>query len=144
MEPSNDSTAPSRGSRGPECTFGPLTAWDVDGCGETIGHTPFRDRATEATARYSSVSAVNKLQTGLLATYATNWLGPQDIRSLTFEHREQVRTGDVLTLQGSVSSVLANDVGLQVKVELRCLRQSGAAATVGSATFLLNSIDSPT
>ena len=65
-------------------------------------------------------------QAGLLATYATDWLGAENVRRFTVRFKEQVWPDDVLTCTGVVTAVTPAADGTQaVEVDLVCTRQTG-------------------
>jgi len=90
-----------------------------------------------AAAGYPSVFAVGMLQAGVLATYATDWLGAENVRRFRVQFREQAWPGDELTYSGTV--VERRDEGGQrvVDVELLCTRQTGGTHLKGWATFVV-------
>jgi acyl dehydratase len=88
-------------------------------------------------AGYPSVFSVGMLQAGILATYATNWLGPENVRRFKVRFSEQVWPGDTLTCAGTVVKKYEEDGDRKVDLELTCTRQTGGAAIEGSATFVV-------
>jgi hypothetical protein len=77
------------------------------------------------------------LQAGILATYATDWLGPECVRRFKVQFREQAWPGDVLTYTGRVVGKREEDGVRLVDVELACTRQTGGVHLKGWATFAL-------
>jgi hypothetical protein len=75
-----------------------------------------------------------------MATYATEWLGPENIRKFSTRFKEQVWPGDELTCRGTVSVVEPHGDRFTVVVELICSRQTGGVALEGVAEFLLPSL----
>ncbi len=89
-------------------------------------------------AGFDAPLALGMLQAGMLATWATNWLGPRNVRRFRVRFEEQVWPGDVLTSVGSVDQVYEVDGKTLVDVELVCRRQTGGVAVRGWATFQVN------
>jgi acyl dehydratase len=77
------------------------------------------------------------LQAGILGSFATDWLGPENVRTYGFQFREQVWPGDTLTCSGTVTKRYEEDGERRVDVELICARQTGGAAIKGTATFAI-------
>jgi acyl dehydratase len=77
-------------------------------------------------------------QAGLLATYATDWLGAGALRRYSMRFQEQCWPDDVLTCAGVVTDVQPDaDGGQRVAVELTCTRQSGGVAIAATAEFVI-------
>jgi acyl dehydratase len=77
------------------------------------------------------------LQAGLLATFATDWLGPENVRRFAVRFKEQVWPGDLLTCQGSITSIDEVDGEQRATVALQCLRQTGGVAIDATAEFVI-------
>lgn len=118
---------------------GPLTRTDfVRYQGASGDFNPVHHDETFATgAGYPSVFSVGMLQAGVLATYATNWLGPENVRRFTVRFSEQVWPGDTLTCAGTVVKKYDDAGERKVDLELTCTRQTGGVAVEGSATFVV-------
>jgi acyl dehydratase len=86
-------------------------------------------------AGYPTPFAVGMLQAGILATYATDWLGAENVRRFKVQFREQAWPGDVLTYSGRVVERRETEGEQVVDVELACTRQTGGTHLVGWATF---------
>jgi acyl dehydratase len=93
------------------------------------------DAGFAAAAGYPSVFAVGMLQAGVLGTYATDWLGADNLRRFRVQFREQAWPGDELTYSGSVVDVREEGGVRLVDVELACVRQTGGVHLKGWATF---------
>ncbi len=76
------------------------------------------------------------LPAGLLATYATDWLGAASIRRFSVRFLDQVWLGDELTCEGAVTAVRQGKHGSLVEVELTCRRQTGDIVLTGIAEFV--------
>jgi len=88
-------------------------------------------------AGYPSVFSVGMLQAGILAGYATDWLGADNVRTFGVQFREQVWPGDRLVCSGSVIERVdaTNGEERTVKLELIVDREGGGTAIKGWATF---------
>jgi acyl dehydratase len=97
------------------------------------------DTAFAAAAGYPAPFAVGMLQAGVMSTYATDWLGPENLRRFGVQFREQAWLGDVLTYSGTVAAIREENGERLVDVELLCTRQTGGTHLKGWATFVLPS-----
>jgi acyl dehydratase len=93
------------------------------------------DAGFAAQADYPTPFAVGMLQAGILATYATDWLGAENVRRFKVQFREQAWPGDVLTYTGQIVGSREENGARLVDVELACTRQTGGTHLVGWATF---------
>jgi acyl dehydratase len=123
---------------GTECApreFGPLTRTDfVRYQGASGDFNPIHhDDEFAQSAGYPGAFSVGMLQAGILATYATDWLGPRNVRKFGVQFREQVWPGDRLVCTGRV--VDRDDAARTVDLELVVTRIGGGAAIKGTATF---------
>ncbi|GAA1852949.1 dihydroxy-acid dehydratase [Pseudonocardia ailaonensis] len=127
------------GATAAERVVGPVTRTDiVRYAGASGDFNPIHhDEEYARAAGYPGVFSVGMFQAGVLAGFAVDWLGAERLRGLQVRFKEQVWPGDVLTCRGRIASVEATETGRLVEVELTCLRQTGAAAIVGRATFEL-------
>jgi acyl dehydratase len=120
--------------------FGPLTRTDfVRYQGASGDFNPIHHDETFAQAAgFPSVFSVGMLQAGILATYATDWLGAANVRAFAVQFREQVWPGDRLVCTGKVTRRYEHDHERRVDVELVVTRvDSGGAAIKGTATFVV-------
>jgi acyl dehydratase len=127
----------SIGTEAPLREIGPLTRTDfVRYQGASGDFNPIHhDEEFAQAAGYPSVFSVGMLQAGILATYATDWLGAANVRRFGVQFREQVWPGDRLVCSGKV--VERHDDGAErtVDLELEVHRINGGAAIKGWATF---------
>jgi acyl dehydratase len=77
------------------------------------------------------VFSIGMLQAGIVSSFVTDWLGVEQVRKVGFRFKEQVWPGDELTCTGTVASV---DAG-RVVVDVVCTRQTGGVAIAGAAEF---------
>ncbi|MBV6760731.1 MULTISPECIES: MaoC/PaaZ C-terminal domain-containing protein [Rhodococcus] len=127
------------GDKATEHTFGPLTITDiVRYAGASGDMNPLHhDEAAAKAAGFAGIFSIGMFQAGLLATFAANWLGAENVRRFTTRFKEQVWPGDTLTCTGEVTDVHAGDGGSTVEITLTCTRQTGGVAIDGSAEFWL-------
>ena len=133
-------TVPAVGDRPEPREFGPITRTDFVRYQGASGdfHPLHHDEPFALAAGFPSVFSVGMFQAGLLATFATNWLGADTIRRYTMRFQEQCWPGDVLTCTGVVTDVTpSQDGGARVVVDLTCTRQTGGVAISASAEFAL-------
>jgi hypothetical protein len=69
-------------------------------------------------------------QAGLLATFATDWLGTTTLRRYAMRFKEQAWPGDVLSCEGVVTETTPEPGGgHRVYVDLTCTRQTGSVVS---------------
>ena len=123
---------------GAECApreYGPLTRTDfVRYQGASGDFNPIHhDDEFAQSAGYPTAFSVGMLQAGILASYATEWLGPRNVRKFGVQFRAQVWPGDRLVCTGTV--VDRDEDARTVDLELVVTRVGGGAAIKGTATF---------
>jgi acyl dehydratase len=120
--------------------YGPLTKTDlVQYQGASGDFNPIHhDAEFAAGAGFPSVFSVGMLQAGILGGYATDWLGPANVRRFAVQFREQVWPGDRLVCSGKVIRRYEDHGERKVDLELLCTRvETGGAAVKGEATFVV-------
>jgi acyl dehydratase len=129
------------GDQAEPVTFGPITRTDiVRYAGASGDFNPIHHDDDYATAAgFPGVFSVGMLQAGLLATFATEWLGAENIRRFAVRFKEMVWPGDTCTCSGQVTAVSPGDGGQSlVTVALTCVRHNGDTVLAGSADFLIS------
>lgn len=126
-------------------TVGPVTRTDfVRYQGASGDMNPIHhDEEFARTAGFPTPFSVGMWQASLLGTYATDWLGAENIRRFRIRFLEQVWPGDVLTLDGEVTGMRVGDEGALVDVELHCDRTGGGRAVTVWATFVVPGMPGP-
>src|SRR5665811_264053 len=121
----------------PERRFGPLSRTDfVRYQGASGDFNPIHHDETFAkSAGFPTVFSVGMLQAGILASFATDWLGAANVRRFGVQFREQVWPDDVLTCTAKVMG--RDESAGTVDLELVCSRQTGGTAIKGTATFVV-------
>ncbi|NHP15857.1 hypothetical protein G8767_20060 [Rhodococcus sp. IC4_135] len=94
------------------------------------------DQVFAEAAGYPGPFSVGMFQAGLLATFATDWLGAENVRAIRVRFLEQVWPDDTLTCSAFVERIYADDEGDKIDVELTCTRQTGGLAVKAWATFV--------
>jgi acyl dehydratase len=92
------------------------------------------DEEFAKSAGYPTVFSVGMLQAGVLAGFATDWLGANNVRRFGVQFREQVWPGDELLCTGTVVDRAEGDEKT-VDLELIVERVGGGTAIKGWATF---------
>ena len=127
------------GSEPPPRTFGPLRRTVIgryqgaSGDFQPIHH----DEPFAKAAGYDAPLVVGMLTAGLMNTWATDWLGPENVRRSRCRFKEQVWPGDVLVCSGKVTQKYEEQGARLVDVELEVWREGGGVALQGYMTFLI-------
>ena len=117
---------------------GPLTRTDVvryqgaSGDMNPIHH----DELFATNAGYPAPLVVGMFPAGVLNTWATDWLGPENIRRTRVRWRAQVWPGDTLSFGGTVAKKYEEAGEKRVDLELVCHRGDDVVLQVWS-TFAL-------
>ncbi len=125
----------------PSLVAGPLTRTDlVRYAGASGDFNPIHhDELFARDAGLPAPLCLGMLPAGLLATWATDWLGAENIRGFRVRFTDRVFPGDTLTCSGRmVSSTVDSSGVLRCEVELECVTQTGAVAVRAWATFALS------
>lgn len=119
--------------------IGPVTRTDfVRYQGASGDMNPIHHDETFARAAgYEAPLAVGMFQAGVLATWATTWLGPANVRKTKVRWKEQVWPGDVLTCSGKIARTYEESGEKKVDLELVCTKQTGGVAVQGWMTFVV-------
>ncbi len=122
-------------------TIGPATRTDfVRYQGASGDMNPIHhDEEFAKASGFPTPFAVGMWQAGLLGTYATNWLGAENVRSFRIRFLEQVWPGDILTCSAQILRSYRDDAAQEERVdlELTCVRQTGGKAVTVWATFVV-------
>jgi len=122
----------------PEREYGPLTLTDfVRYQGASGDFNPIHhDTAFARAAGFPEPFSVGMLQAGILGSYATDLLGPANVRRFAVSFREQFWAGDVLVCSGAVTA-RHEDGERRVDLRLEVRRRDGGTAIRGEATFVV-------
>jgi acyl dehydratase len=119
--------------------YGPLTTrMFVRYAGASGDFNPMHyDDLLARAAGYPSVFSQGMHSAALLASFAVDWLGAENVRRFAVRFSEQVWPDDVLTCSGEITGITQNESGALVTAELTATRQTGGVAVSASADFLL-------
>ena len=130
------------GDRGPAFRYGPITRTDlVRYAGAPGDFNPIHhDEAFARASGLPTVMAHGMFSAGLLASFVTNWFGPGSVLRYKVRFRERVFPEDVLTAEGRVTRLFETQSGeSRAELDLRLLRQDGAAVVTGTAEVICQS-----
>src|SRR5713101_4322807 len=131
----------NEGTAAEPCEYGPISRTDfVRYQGASGDFNPIHhDEEFAQRAGFPSAFSPGMLAAGILASYATDWLGAANVRRFSVQFREQVWPGDHLLCSGSVARRYEQDGEHRVDLELLCTRvESGGSAIKGEATFVVD------
>jgi acyl dehydratase len=117
--------------------IGPLTRTDlVRYQGASGDFNPIHhDEPFAKAAGMPAPLSLGMLQAGLMATWATNWLGAEAVRRFKVRFAAPVFPGDTVTCSGTVEREYSVDGEGRVDLELFCHTQDGTLAVKGWATY---------
>jgi acyl dehydratase len=120
-------------------TIGPITRTDVVRYQGASGdfHPIHHDEPFAKASGYPAPLGIGMLQAGALFAWASDWLGPSNVRRARCRWKEMVFPGDVLTLSGSVARTYEEAGERRVDLELVCTKQGGGVAVQAWATFVV-------
>lgn len=126
----------------PPLVVGPLTRTDlVRYQGASGDFNPIHhDEPFARAAGLAQPLSLGMLQAGLLATWATDWLGAEAVRRFRVRFAEQVFPGDTVACSGEVVKSYVEDGEPRLDLELVCTTQTGAVAVRAWATFAATSV----
>ena len=119
--------------------IGPVTRTDIVRYQGASGdmNPVHHDEPFATAAGYPAPLAVGMFQSGALFAWASDWLGPDNVRSVRCRWKAPVFPGDVLTLSGEVVREYQQDGEARVDLALACTKQDGATAVQAWATFVV-------
>jgi acyl dehydratase len=127
------------GAEAPAKEYGPMTRQmfvRYSGASGDLNPMHYDDGMARG-AGYPSVFSQGMHVAALLAGYAVEWLGAENVRRFGVRFRTQVFPDDVLTCTGRVTAVSDTDEGRLVTVELEAGVVDKGTAVSGTADFLL-------
>ena len=127
--------------RGPQAKIvGPLTRTDfvryqgASGDMQPIHH----DEPFARAAGYQAPLAVGMYHAGVLNTWATSWLGPENVRRTKVRWKSQAWPGDVLECSGRIARRYEENGERRVDLDLVCRRRGdGQTVVEGWMTFVV-------
>jgi acyl dehydratase len=130
----------------PSLVIGPLTRTDlVRYQGASGDFNPIHhDEPLAVSVGLPQPLSVGMLQAGMLATWATDWLGAEAVRRFRVRFAERVFPGDTVSCGGRIVRSYVDEDGTPlVDLELECTTQTGAVALRGWATFTVRASGEP-
>jgi acyl dehydratase len=129
----------AEGASVPPRTLGPITRTDfVRYQGASGDMNPVHHDETFAEAAgYDAPLGIGMFHAGILATWATDWLGPENVRAFRVRWKEPVWPGDILTFSGRIARRYDEGGERRVDLELVCARRGGGTVAQAWATFVV-------
>jgi acyl dehydratase len=88
-------------------------------------------------AGYPAPLGVGMFQAGALLAWASDWLGPGNVRRSRVRWKEPVFPGDTVTMTGTIARLYEENGERRVDLELVCTKNGGGVAVQGWATFVV-------
>jgi len=119
--------------------FGPITRTDIVRYQGASGdfHPAHHDDEYARRYGYPGAFSLGMLCAGYMATFATDWLGPKNVRRFRVRFLDVTWPGDVLTCSARVVRKYCESDEDRVDLEIECHRQTNALAARAVATFRL-------
>jgi acyl dehydratase len=119
--------------------LGPVTRTDIVRYQGASGdfNPVHHDEPFARAAGYPAPLGVGMFQAGALLAWASDWLGPSNVRRSRVRWKEPVFPGDTLTLTGTVARTYEEGGERRVDLDLVCTKQGGGVAVQGWATFVV-------
>jgi len=94
------------------------------------------DEPFAVAAGFPGPLGVGMFHAGVMNTWATDWLGPENVRRTRIRWKRPVFAGDVLTITGAVVKEYELDGRVRLDLELSCTNQEGHPICLGWMTFV--------
>jgi acyl dehydratase len=129
----------TEGASAPVRRVGPITRTDIVRYQGASGdmNPVHHDESFARAAGYAAPLGVGMLHAGVMATWATDWLGPDNVRRFKVRWKEPVWPGDVLVFSGRVLRRFEEKSERRVEIEILCTREGGGVAAQATATFVV-------
>lgn len=123
----------------PPLVAGPLTRTDLVRYQGASGdfYPIHHDEPFALAAGFKAPISLGMLHAGMLASWATGWLGPANIRTFRVRFAEQAFPGDTLSCDGRIVREYDHDGEWRVDLELFCRNQNDVVVVRGFATFVV-------
>ena len=127
------------GSEPAPMVVGPVTRTDfVRYQGASGDMNPIHhDEAFAKAAGFEAPLGVGMFHTGVMNTWATDWLGPENVRRTKMRWKAPVWPGDTLTFSGEVTKTEEVEGERRVELTLACVNQEGVKVAQGWMTFVV-------
>jgi acyl dehydratase len=128
---------PSVGTSPGELVFPPLTVTEIVRyqAASNDFNLIHHDETFARRHGYPTVISVGVLHIAALATYATNWLGPENIRQIRARVQGISWPGDRLRYAGAVSKIYEVEGRRMIDLAMTCTRQTGERTLDVTMTF---------
>lgn len=139
MSPPNSPPSSAHGTPPPPLVVGPISRTDfVRYQGASGDMNPIHhDEEFARNAGFAAPLGIGMFAAGLLNSWATAWLGAENIRRTRVRWKHPVWPGDVLSCGGEIERVYEEEGEERVDLRLTCRRQTGEIAVQGWTTFVL-------
>ena len=123
----------------PPRTIGPITRTDVVRYqGASGDFNPIHHDEPFATGSgYPAPLVVGMYTAGAMNAWASDWLGPQNLRETRIRWKRPVFPGDVLTASGEVLKTYEEGGETRVDLELKAAKEDGQVVVQGWMTFVV-------
>jgi acyl dehydratase len=127
------------GSEPPPRVLGPVTVTDfVRYQGASGDMNPIHhDQRFAEKSGLEAPMGVGMYHAGVMTTWATDWLGPANLRSVRLRWKAPVWPGDTLSTSGVVARTYEEAGTHKVDLELTCSKVDGGVVALGWMTFEL-------
>ena len=95
------------------------------------------DAGFAANSGFEKPLGVGMLPAGAMGAWATQWLGPKNIRRQKVRWKAPYFPDDTLKISGKFVRKYEADGERKVDIEMTCTRQDGEVAVLGWATFVV-------
>jgi acyl dehydratase len=119
--------------------IGPITRTDIVRYQGASGdmNPVHHDEGFAADSGFDKPLGIGMLPVGFMATWATNWLGPENVRKTRVRFKQPYFPGDTLTITGQVTNQYQENGEDRVDVELSVTHADGRVAIQGWMTFVV-------
>lgn len=119
-------------------TFGPVTRTDfVRYQGASGDMNPVHhDEPFAKNAGFPAPLGVGMFPAGVMASWATDWLGPDNVRRTRIRWKAPVFPDDQLTVTGSIAKEYDEDGEARIDLELAVSKADGQVVVQGWMTFV--------
>lgn len=129
----------TEGATHPERRVGPITRTDIVRYQGASGdmNPVHHDEVFARAAGYEAPLGVGMFHAGIMATWATDWLGAENVRAFKVRWKEPMWPGDVLVFSGRVARRFEDKGERRVEIEIVCAREGGGVAAQATAVFVV-------
>lgn len=119
--------------------IGPITRTDIVRYQGASGdmNPVHHDEPFATNAGFPAPLAVGMFPAGAMFAWASDWLGPDNVRRVRCRWKEPVFPGDTLIISGEIAKKYEEDGESKIDLELACVKDGGGIAVQGWATFVV-------